>query len=180
MAPGWGYGGEPAVDAALIGRYYERFVDHAVALAGQVCYLVTGDYPSPVTRSAASGLDRSAVMRHSRTEPRSPVVASHEVIEADGVLLHVARRRAHVDGHAVHLPARETAALSVLMTRAGQVIYRNALADAAGIAHQGYSPAPRRLPGCTESVTPATCSARAPNRAPAQVDHHQRAKPSPI
>ncbi|MGH3538301.1 MAG: PhoU domain-containing protein [Pseudonocardiaceae bacterium] len=33
---------EQAVDAALIGRYYERFGDHAVAIAKQVCYLATG------------------------------------------------------------------------------------------------------------------------------------------
>jgi phosphate transport system protein len=30
------------VDAALLGRYYERFADHAVAIARQVCYLATG------------------------------------------------------------------------------------------------------------------------------------------
>ncbi len=28
----WSHGVEPAVDTALIGRYYERFADHAVAL----------------------------------------------------------------------------------------------------------------------------------------------------
>ncbi|MDQ3763246.1 MAG: phosphate transport system regulatory protein PhoU [Actinomycetota bacterium] len=32
----WSHGVEPAVDAALIGRYYERFADHAVAIARQV------------------------------------------------------------------------------------------------------------------------------------------------
>jgi phosphate transport system protein len=32
----WSHGAEPAVDAALIGRYYERFADHAVAIARQV------------------------------------------------------------------------------------------------------------------------------------------------
>jgi phosphate transport system protein len=30
---------ESAVDAALIARYYERFADHAVAIARQVGYL---------------------------------------------------------------------------------------------------------------------------------------------
>jgi phosphate transport system protein len=38
-------GVEPAVDTALIGRYYERFADHAVAIARQVSYLVTGLTP---------------------------------------------------------------------------------------------------------------------------------------
>jgi phosphate transport system protein len=37
---------EPAVDAALIGRYYERFADHAVAIARQVGYRVTGQLPA--------------------------------------------------------------------------------------------------------------------------------------
>ncbi|MDQ2883225.1 MAG: phosphate signaling complex protein PhoU [Actinomycetota bacterium] len=38
----WSHGVEPAVDAALVGRYYERFADHAVAIARQVSFLVTG------------------------------------------------------------------------------------------------------------------------------------------
>ncbi|MGH3672432.1 MAG: phosphate signaling complex protein PhoU [Pseudonocardiaceae bacterium] len=41
----WSHGVEPAVDAALIGRYYERFADHAVAIARQVGFLVTGLLP---------------------------------------------------------------------------------------------------------------------------------------
>jgi phosphate transport system protein len=41
----WSHGVEPAVDAALIGRYYERFADHAVAIARQVGYFVTGLAP---------------------------------------------------------------------------------------------------------------------------------------
>ncbi len=41
----WSHGVEPAVDAALIGRYYERFADHAVAIACQVNFLVTGLLP---------------------------------------------------------------------------------------------------------------------------------------
>jgi phosphate transport system protein len=38
----WPHGVEPAVDVALISRYYERFADHAVAIARQVSFLVTG------------------------------------------------------------------------------------------------------------------------------------------
>jgi phosphate transport system protein len=40
FAEDWSHGVEPAVDAALIGRYYERFADHAVAIAREVRYLV--------------------------------------------------------------------------------------------------------------------------------------------
>ena len=135
LAPDWPYGVEPAVDAALIGRYYERFADHAVALAGQVCYLVTGDYPSRLASSAAATPDRPAMMLTRATRPPPSDKYSDEAIEADGVVLDVARRRVHVDGHVVHLPAREAAVLRVLMTRAGQVVYRAALGDAAGTAH---------------------------------------------
>lgn len=42
LAEDWGHGVEAAIDVALIGRYYERFADHAVAIARQVCYLATG------------------------------------------------------------------------------------------------------------------------------------------
>jgi phosphate transport system protein len=41
----WSHGVEPAVDTALIGRYYERFADHAVAIARQVSFLVPGPPP---------------------------------------------------------------------------------------------------------------------------------------
>ena len=39
----WQHGVEPAVDIALLGRYYERIADHAVSLARRVVYLVTGE-----------------------------------------------------------------------------------------------------------------------------------------
>lgn len=38
----WDYGVEPAIDLALLGRYYERIGDHAVSMARRVVYLVTG------------------------------------------------------------------------------------------------------------------------------------------
>ncbi len=38
----WEHGIEPAVDLALLGRYYERIGDHAVSMARRVVYLVTG------------------------------------------------------------------------------------------------------------------------------------------
>jgi phosphate transport system protein len=36
---------EEAIDVTLIGRYYERFADHAVSVARRVVYLVTGERP---------------------------------------------------------------------------------------------------------------------------------------
>ena len=34
---------ESAIDVTLLGRYYERFADHAVSVARRVVYLVTGE-----------------------------------------------------------------------------------------------------------------------------------------
>jgi phosphate transport system protein len=42
----WKHGVEPAIDIALLGRYYERIADHAVSLARRVVYLVTGQNPT--------------------------------------------------------------------------------------------------------------------------------------
>jgi phosphate transport system protein len=42
----WAHGVEPAVDIALLGRYYERIADHAVSMARRVVYLVTGEKPT--------------------------------------------------------------------------------------------------------------------------------------
>ncbi|MHA6524016.1 phosphate signaling complex protein PhoU [Tessaracoccus sp. G1721] len=36
---------EGAVDVALLGRYFERFADHAVAVGRRVIYITTGDVP---------------------------------------------------------------------------------------------------------------------------------------
>ena len=43
MAPRWAHGVGPAVDITLLGRYYERFADHAVNAGKQVVFLVTGE-----------------------------------------------------------------------------------------------------------------------------------------
>jgi len=40
----WPHGTETAIDITLIGRYYERFADHAVSIARRVYFLVTGTY----------------------------------------------------------------------------------------------------------------------------------------
>jgi phosphate transport system protein len=39
----WVYGVEAAVDGALLGRFYERYADHAVNAGRQVIYLLTGE-----------------------------------------------------------------------------------------------------------------------------------------
>ncbi|BCB85463.1 phosphate transport system regulatory protein PhoU [Phytohabitans suffuscus] len=39
----WRYGAEAAIDCALLGRFYERYADHAVNAGQQVVYLVTGE-----------------------------------------------------------------------------------------------------------------------------------------
>jgi phosphate transport system protein len=45
----WKHGVETAVDVTLVGRYYERFADHAVSVAKRVVYLVTGEYADELT-----------------------------------------------------------------------------------------------------------------------------------
>jgi phosphate transport system protein len=39
----WSHGVAAAVDAALLGRYYERYADHAVNAGHHVVYLITGE-----------------------------------------------------------------------------------------------------------------------------------------
>ncbi|MEV7227723.1 phosphate signaling complex protein PhoU [Polymorphospora sp. NPDC051019] len=41
----WPYGVETAIDGALLGRFYERYADHAVNAGRHVHYLVTGEHP---------------------------------------------------------------------------------------------------------------------------------------
>lgn len=46
LADGWSHGIETAIDMTLLGRYYERFADHAVSISRRVYFLVTGEYSS--------------------------------------------------------------------------------------------------------------------------------------
>lgn len=41
----WPYGVETAIDGALLGRFYERYADHAVNAGRHVLYLITGEHP---------------------------------------------------------------------------------------------------------------------------------------
>jgi phosphate transport system protein len=49
LNPTWPHGIGPAIDITLIGRFYERYADHAVALARRVVYMATGRMPDPIT-----------------------------------------------------------------------------------------------------------------------------------
>ena len=46
MGDNWDHGIAPAVDVTLLGRFYERFADHAVSVARRVVFIVTGKMPS--------------------------------------------------------------------------------------------------------------------------------------
>jgi phosphate transport system protein len=43
LSPGYDSGIETAIDVTLVGRYYERFADHAVSVARRVVVIVTGE-----------------------------------------------------------------------------------------------------------------------------------------
>jgi phosphate transport system protein len=60
LSDSWALGIEPAIDITLIGRYYERFADHAVSVARQVVYLVTGELP-PHPSGLRSGATETAL-----------------------------------------------------------------------------------------------------------------------
>ena len=51
LSDDWPYGIESAIDITLLGRYYERFADHAVSVARRVVYLVTGERRTPAQAS---------------------------------------------------------------------------------------------------------------------------------
>jgi len=44
----WPWGVPAAVDVTLLARYYERFADHAVAVARETVYAVTGQEPAAI------------------------------------------------------------------------------------------------------------------------------------
>lgn len=46
IEPTWKHGIETAIDLTLLGRYYERYADHAVSVSHRVYFLVTGKYAS--------------------------------------------------------------------------------------------------------------------------------------
>jgi phosphate transport system protein len=60
LSGGWAHGIEPAIDITLIGRYYERYADHAVSVARQVIFLVTGE-TAPLSNAIDSGATETAL-----------------------------------------------------------------------------------------------------------------------
>jgi phosphate transport system protein len=44
LSPNWAHGTGAAIDLALLGRYYERYADHAVAVARHTIFIVTGEH----------------------------------------------------------------------------------------------------------------------------------------
>jgi phosphate transport system protein len=46
LSPNWVHGTEAAIDMTLLGRYYERYADHAVAVARRTIFIVTGERPA--------------------------------------------------------------------------------------------------------------------------------------
>ncbi|HYT09339.1 MAG TPA: phosphate signaling complex protein PhoU [Mycobacteriales bacterium] len=54
LSDDWTRGIEPAIDITLIGRYYERYADHAVSVARQMVYLVTGEMPPTALQGSAT------------------------------------------------------------------------------------------------------------------------------
>jgi phosphate transport system protein len=48
LSPNWTRGTEAAIDMTLLGRYYERYADHAVAVARHTIFIVTGKRPRAV------------------------------------------------------------------------------------------------------------------------------------
>ncbi len=45
MAKDWEHGVATAVDVTLLGRFYERYADHAVSVARRMVFVVTGRMP---------------------------------------------------------------------------------------------------------------------------------------
>ncbi|HWG99766.1 MAG TPA: phosphate signaling complex protein PhoU [Pilimelia sp.] len=43
LGPGWPHGVEAAIDGALLGRFYERYADHAVNAGRHIVFRVTGE-----------------------------------------------------------------------------------------------------------------------------------------
>jgi phosphate transport system protein len=46
LSDNWSYGTEAAIDMTLLGRYYERYADHAVGVARRIVFIATGEMPA--------------------------------------------------------------------------------------------------------------------------------------
>ncbi len=63
LSDDWPYGVETAIDITLLGRYYERFADHAVSVGHRVIWLVTGEVDPASEESHEDVEDGAAVLR---------------------------------------------------------------------------------------------------------------------
>ena len=55
----WKHGTTAAVDVTLLGRYYERFADHAVEISRRIIFQATGQLPSPAPIVTPQRMPRS-------------------------------------------------------------------------------------------------------------------------
>ncbi len=62
---------ETVVDLTLLGRYYERFADHAVSVARRVVYLVTGEYHSEAAVDHDADEEDSSIAMLRESGPRA-------------------------------------------------------------------------------------------------------------
>lgn len=68
----WKWGVASAVDVTLLGRYYERFADHAVEVAQRVIFLATGEYaPAPDSDAEISATSDEEATRRFNEADRS-------------------------------------------------------------------------------------------------------------
>lgn len=58
LSPSWSHGVAAAIDVTLLSRYYERYADHAVAIARRVVHVVTGE---PYAATVQLGVDPDEV-----------------------------------------------------------------------------------------------------------------------
>ena len=55
LGAAWRDGVESAIDGAMLGRFYERYADHAVNAGRQMYFLVTGQVLMPIDISRSAG-----------------------------------------------------------------------------------------------------------------------------
>ena len=76
LDPHWEHGVPAAVDVALLGRFYERFADHAVEVGRRVVFMVTGALPpmrtSAPTERRTPGRPPGAWRSRSLRRPKRP------------------------------------------------------------------------------------------------------------
>ncbi len=99
----WSHSVEQAVDAALVARYHARFADHAVTIARQTHFLITGHHPSadtpgfppnpPSRRALPSGIGAPSWHRVSDDDAGATRLGNYP-LRPTGAVLSSAMRRA--------------------------------------------------------------------------------------